>query len=300
MRDFIIHSGDSSRGVDSMSFGSDKLRYEVVEGWGRLPEAWSFGRVIGVAVDQRDDVYVLNRGEHPLIVFGSDGSFKDSWGEGVFNAPHGLYIDGEVAYVSDYRDHTVRKFTLEGELLRTWGTKDQPGGEGEPFNRPTDVAIASTGEMYVSDGYGNAKVHKYSKDGELLFSWGEHGSGPGQFDIVHDVWVAADDRVLVADRQNHRIQIFTPDGEYLTEWTGFHQPCSVYIDDGGLVYVPELQARFSILDMEGRVVARWGGEESRKPGFFIAPHCAWVDSNRDLYVGETLEGSRIQKFERIK
>jgi len=283
-----------------MSFGSDKLRYEVVEGWGRPPAGWSFGRVIGVAVDKRDDVYVLNRGEHPLIVFDRDGGFKGSWGEGVFKAPHGIYIDGEVAYISDYRDHTVRKFTLEGELLRTWGTKDQPGGEGEPFNRPTDVAIASTGEMYVSDGYGNSRVHKYSKDGELLFSWGEHGSGPGQFDLVHDVWVAADDRVFVSDRQNHRIQIFTPDGEYLTEWTGFRQPCGVYIDDEGLVYVPELQARFSILDMEGRVVARWGGEKSREPGLFIAPHCAWVDSNRDLYVGETLEGSRIQKFERTK
>jgi DNA-binding beta-propeller fold protein YncE len=251
-----------------MVFGSDKLRYEVVDGWGRLPEEWSFGHVIGVAVDSRDDVYVLNRGEHPVIVFDCDGSFKGSWGEGVFNAPHGIYVDGEVAYISDYRDHTVRKFTLEGEHLRTWGIKDQPGGEGEPFN------------------------------GELLLSWGEHGSGPGQFELVHDVWVAADGRVFVADRQNHRIQIFTPDGEYITEWTGLRQPCGVYIDDEELVYIPELQARFSILDMEGRVVARWGGEKSREPGLFIAPHCAWVDSRGDLYVGETLEGSRIQKFER--
>ena len=100
-----------------MVFGSDRLRYEVVEDWGRLPEGWSLGHVIGVAVGPRDDVYVLNRGEHPVIVFDSDGGFKDSWGEDVFNAPHGLYIDGHVAYVSDYRDHTVRKFTLAGELL---------------------------------------------------------------------------------------------------------------------------------------------------------------------------------------
>ena len=300
MRDFIRPLGELRIGEDFMVFGSDKLKYKVVENWGKLPEGWSFGRVIGVAGDSRDYVYVLNRGEHPVIIFDRDGGFKDSWGEGIFNAPHGIYIDGEVAYISDYRNHTVRKFTLEGEHLRTWGAKDQPGGDGEPFNRPTDVAIASTGEMYVSDGYVNAKVHKYSRDGELLFSWGEHGSGPGQFDIVHDVWVAADDRVFVSDRQNHRIQIFTPDGEYLTEWTGFRQPCSVYIDDEELVYVPELQARFSILDMEGRVVARWGGEKSREPGLFIAPHCVWVDSNRDLYVGETLEGSRIQKFERIQ
>ncbi len=299
MRDFIRDMGDTDRGEGSMVFGSDRLRYGVVEGWGMLPEGWSFGHVIGVAVDRRDTVYVLNRGEHPVIVFDPDGGFKDSWGEGLFNAPHGLYIYGDAAYVADYRDHTVRKFTLDGDLLRTWGVKDQPGGEGEPFNRPTDVAVASTGEMYVSDGYGNSVVHKYSSEGEHMLSWGEHGSGPGQFDIVHDVWVAADGRVFVADRQNHRIQIFTPDGEYLAEWTGLRQPCGVHIDDEGHVYVPELQARFTVLDMEGRVVARWGGEKSREPGLFIAPHCAWVDSRGDLYVGETLEGSRVQKFERI-
>ena len=102
-----------------MVFGSGKLRYEVVERWGRLPEGWSFGHVIGVAVDSRDDVYVVNRGEHPVIVFDYGGNFKGSWGEGVFNAPHGLYIDGEAAYIADYRDHTVRKFTLGGKLLHT-------------------------------------------------------------------------------------------------------------------------------------------------------------------------------------
>ena len=105
-----------------MVFGSDKHRYEVVEGWGKLPEGWRFGHVIGVAVDFRDDVYVLNRSEHPVIVFDSDGTFKCSWGEGVFRAPHGIYIEGEIAYIADYRDHTVRKFTLGGELLHTWGT----------------------------------------------------------------------------------------------------------------------------------------------------------------------------------
>jgi len=282
-----------------LRFGSGSIGFEVVEGWGRLSEGWSFGHVIGVAVDSQDDVYVLNRSEHPVIIFDSGGNFKSSWGEGVFAAPHGIYIHNKIAYIADYKDHTVRKFTLDGKLLRTWGTKDQPGAEGEPFNRPTDAAIAPTGEMYISDGYGNARVHKYSEDGELLFSWGERGSGPGQFDLSHDVWVAKDGRVFVADRQNHRIQIFTPDGEYITEWTGFKQPCSVYIDEEELVYVAELQARFTILDIEGNIVARWGGEKSKDSGLFIAPHCSWVDSKGDLYVGETLEGSRIQKFKRV-
>ncbi|MCW4048504.1 MAG: peptidyl-alpha-hydroxyglycine alpha-amidating lyase family protein [Candidatus Bathyarchaeota archaeon] len=283
-----------------MRFGSDTLSFEVVEGWGKLPEGWSFGHVIGVAADSKDNVYVLNRGEHPVVIFDSEGEFKDSWGEGVFAAPHGIYIHKKIAYIADYRDHTVRKFTLDGELLRIWGTKDIAGEEGEPFNRPTDVAIAPSGEMYVSDGYGNSRVHKYSKEGEFILSWGEKGSGPGQFDLSHDVWVHTDGRVFVADRQNHRVQIFTPDGEYITEWTGFIQPCSVNIDKDKLVYVSELQARFSVLDIEGNLLARWGGEPSLDPGYFMNPHCAWIDSTGALYIGETLEGSRIQKFVRTK
>ena len=177
--------------------------------------------------------------------------------------------------------------------------KDQPGDEA-PFNRPADVAFAPTGEMYVADGYGNSRVHKYSKEGELLLSWGELGDGPGQFDLPHDVWVYKDGRVFVADRQNNRVQIFSSEGEYLNEWTGLLRPCSLYIDSEDHVYVSELRARFSILDIEGNVLSRWGGEESKEPGLFIAPHCSWLDSYDDLYIGETLEGSRIQKFTRVK
>ena len=283
-----------------MRFGSNEIGFEVVKGWGKLPEEWSFGHVIGVAVDDRDNVYVLNRGEHPVIIFGREGNFLDSWGEGEMTAPHGLHIEGDIAYIADYREHTVCKYTLDGRLLHTWGTKGVPGADGEPFNRPTDVDVAPNGDIYISDGYENARVHKYSADDELLFSWGSHGNGPGEFDISHDVCVASDGRVFVADRQNHRIQIFTPFGEYITEWGGFKQPCSITMDKDGYVYVTELQQRFSILNPEGELVARWGGEKSLEPGLFMNPHCACIDSHGDLYVGETLEGSRIQKFRRVK
>jgi len=284
--------------VIMVRFGSDDLSYEVVEGWGELPKKWEFGHVIGVAGDSQDRVYVFNRGEHPVVVFDRDGRFLRSWGEGVFGNPHGIYIDGGgLVYCTDSGDHTVRKFTADGELLRTWGTKDEPREE-KPFNRPTDVAIAPSGEMYVSDGYGNSRVHKYSPEGELLLSWGEPGDGPGQFEIPHDVWVHGDGRVIVSDRQNDRIQIFTPDGEYLEEWTGFTRPCAVFIDGEERVYVPELMGRMSIVDIDGELLARWGGERSHEPGLFYAPHAAWVDSHGDLYVGETLDGKRIQKFTR--
>lgn len=282
-----------------MRFGSEEISFIVEEGWGKLPEGYCLGHVIGVAVDEKDNVYVLNRGEHPLIIFDKRGNFLKSWGEGKMTSPHGLHIEGGVSYIADYKDHTVSKFTLEGKLLRTWGTKNQPGEDGKPFNRPTDVDVAPTGEFYISDGYGNARVHKYSSEGKLLLSWGEHGTGPGQFDICHDVCIAEDGRVFIADRQNHRIQIFTPNGDYITEWGGFKQPCSVTIDEEGYIYVTELQQRFSILDENGKLVARWGGEKTLEPGLFMNPHCASIDSNGDLYIGETLEGSRIQKFKRV-
>jgi DNA-binding beta-propeller fold protein YncE len=194
----------------------------------------------------------------------------------------------------------VKVFTLKGELLSTLGSKGRPGEGGAPFNRPTNVAIAPSGEMYVSDGYGNSRVHKFSRGGELLLSWGAPGNGPGQFSIPHGVWVDGDDRVLVTDRQNNRIQVFDSDGEFLTQWTGLRRPCTVFIDRDDNVYVAELESRMSILNSDGELLARWGGTKSAAPGQFVAPHCAWVDSRGDLYVGEVLEGQRIQKFERIR
>lgn len=282
-----------------MRFGSEEISFTVEENWGKLPEGWSFGHVIGVAVDEKDNVYVLNRGEHQLIVFDRRGNFLKSWDGVKMASPHGLHIAGKNVYIADYKDHTVSMFTLEGKLSRTWGTKNQPGEDGKPFNRPTDVDVAPSGEIYISDGYGNARVHKYSAEGKLLLSWGEHGMGPGQFDICHDVCLAEDGRVFIADRQNHRIQIFSPYGVYISEWNGFKQPCSVTFDREGYVYITELQQRFSILNENGKLVARWGGEKSLEPGLFMNPHCACIDSNRDLYIGETLEGSRIQKFIRL-
>ena len=281
-------------------FGSEDLEFEVVEGWDQLPEGWKYGHIIGVDVDKDDNVYIFNRGEHPVIVFNRDGIFQKSWGEGFFNSPHGIYIDHQDnVFLTDSNHHAVFKFTLDGELLETYGTKGELH-EGEPFNRPTDVAVAPTGEIYVSDGYGNSRVHKFSPDGELQLSWGEPGDGPGQFEIPHDVDIYKDGRVFIADRQNNRIQIFDPHGNYLKEWTGFQLPCAVYIGRDERIYVPELRSRLSILDMEGNLLVRWGGEKSDDPGMFRAPHCAALDSHGDLYIGETLDGSRIQKYKLIK
>ncbi|MSS70666.1 MAG: hypothetical protein EXS64_04165 [Candidatus Latescibacteria bacterium] len=281
-----------------MIFGAGRHTYEVVEGWGQLPEGWAFKQAAGVAVDAQDRVYVFCRGEHPVIVFDREGRFLKAWGEGVFKMPHGICIgpDGNL-YLVDAGDHTVRVYTPEGGLLRTLGQAGQPVEE-RPFNKPTDLAFSPSGAFYVSDGYGNARVHKFSKDGELLFSWGTPGDGPGEFRLPHSVWVDREERVYVADRENHRIQVFTPEGAFLSQWTGFQRPCDIFIDAEGAVYVPELHHRMSILSLDGAVLARWGDAESRRPGEFIAPHAAWTDSRGDLYVGEVLEGQRLQKFAR--
>jgi len=273
------------------------LTYEVVEGWGKLPEGWIFTQVAGVAVNSQDKVYVYNRGEHPMIIFDREGNFLTSWGEDFLTrGGHGIFIDtDDYVYLADGTMQTVMKFTPEGERLLTLGTEGQ-ANEGKPFNRLTDVALSSAGEIYVSDGYGNSLVHRFSPDGDLILSWGEPGAEPGQFNLPHSVWVDKKERVYVADRENHRIQIFTSEGEFITMWTGFRQPTDLFIDADDNFYISELQHRVSIVNLNGEILARLGGESSDEPGQFIAPHAVWTDSQNSLYVGEVLEGQRIQKF----
>jgi sugar lactone lactonase YvrE len=286
-----------------MSAGS--YRYELVPDWGPLPEGWTYTQVAGVAVDSRDRVYVYNRGEHPMIVFDRDGKFLGSWGEGILEHAHGLFItpDDHLFLTDRYRQQ-VLKFTTDGKLLLSIGKQGEPGRGQErsdargPFNHPTDAVVAPTGEIYVSDGYGNTRVHKFAADGTHLLSWGSPGKGPGEFNLPHSVWVQSPDRILVADRENHRIQVFSPDAKYIEEWTGFRQPTDIYQDANGTLFVAELQHRVSILAPDGKVIARLGGEESQAPGQFVAPHGVWTDSRGDLYVGEVLEGQRLQKFAR--
>lgn len=282
----------------------------------------------GLTVDSQDRLYVFNRSSHPVMIFDSNGNFLDSWGEGYFSRPHGSRFDHDgFLYCSDDIDHIVSKFTPDGKLIKVIGQKGVPSDTGyvpqedlmarlrsithggPPFNRPTGVAFSSKGEFYVSDGYGNARVHKFSPDGDLLFSWGEPGSGPSEFMLPHNIWVDSLDRVWVPDRENSRIQIFDENGEYVTEWTQVIRPTDVFIDKNGIVYVSELAFRISIFSFEGELLARWGNEESDlSMDLFVAPHAIAVDSKGDIYVGEVSmtsgkvdKGSRtVQKFARRK
>jgi DNA-binding beta-propeller fold protein YncE len=254
------------------------------------------------------------------MVFDRDGTFLTSWGEGLFIRPHGIAIGPDDAiYCTDDRDHTVRKFTADGRLLLTLGVRGTPSDTGAtsmdyrtilragpPFHYPTNVALSPEGDLYVSDGYGNARVHKFSADGRLLLSWGEPGGGPGQFRLPHGIAVDRDGIVYVADRENSRIQLFRPDGAYVSEWTDVARPCQVFLDGAGNVYVAEVGfragmwpgttapadapgGRVSIFDRHGRLQARWGGGQNPcAPGDFYAPHGICVDCHGDIYVGEVV------------
>ena len=282
-----------------MVFGQGTHQYTVEENWWTLPEGWEFGWIPAVAVDSQDRVYVYSRSEHPMVVFDRNGNFIDSWGDDILKDAHGILIDADDnIYCTERETHVVRKFNTAGELLMTLGTPDVPGAEGEPFNLPTDFALGPDGEMYISDGYGNARVHKYSPDGELLKSWGQPGTGPGEFDLPHCVRVDPRNRLMVADRENNRIQFFTLDGEYIEEWGDLLQPDTIYIDDDDLVYIAELGQRISIMTLDGEVISQWGSERgSTVPGEFLAcPHGIWLDSRGDIYVGEVQADARLQKF----
>ena len=317
-------------------------RYQVVEGFFQRPKRLTFVDVADVAVDGDDNVFVFCRGRLPVMVFDREGRFLDAWGgfgDGSFTFPHGITVghDGHV-YTADSRDHTVRKWTPDGRLLLTIGRPHQnaPSFSGEPFNRPTQVAVARNGDLYVSDGhtnigahsqaYGNARVHVFSADGGHRFSWGRSGSGPGEFETVHGVFIDPDDdTVLVVDRFNDRIQRFDLDGTYLGEWGGFRLPQSVRKGPDGLFYVAELSHRVTIVDGTGAVVAQWGdgvatetpgaaGEGALDrvvhepgPGLFGSPHGIAVDSQGSFYVADASEsyagldrGARaVQKFVRV-
>ena len=282
-----------------MVFGQGTHQYTVHEDWWTLPEGWEFGWVPAVAVDSQDRVYVYSRSEHPMVVFDRDGNFIDSWGDDILKDAHGIFIDADDnIYCTEREPHVIRKFTTDGELLMTLGTPDVPGAAGEPFNLPTDFALGPDGEMYISDGYGNARVHKYSPDGELIKSWGQPGTGPGEFDLPHCVRVDPRNRLMVADRENNRIQFFTLDGEYIEEWGDLLQPDTIYIDDDNLVYIAELGQRVTIMTLDGEVISQWGSERgSTVPGeFFACPHGIWLDSHGDMYVGEVQADARLQKF----
>jgi len=287
--------------------GTGAYRYEVVDNWAKLPPGREFNAdVAAVGVDTQDQVYAFNRGAHPVCVFDRDGNFLRSWGEGVFKRAHGLHMapDGTV-WLTDDGDHTVRRCTLDGKVLLTIGVPGQPKPymSGEPFHRCTHTALSPQADtVYVSDGYGNSRVHKFSVNGKLVSSWGEPGTDPGQFNIAHNICCDAAGWVYVADRENHRVQVFDGNGKFETQWNNMHRPSGLYMEpraDGrfyvgeigggmGVNYdMPNIGPRVSVYSHKGDLLGRLGTRPAgMELGQFNSPHGLTVDSRGDIYVGE--------------
>ncbi|HMN28496.1 MAG TPA: peptidyl-alpha-hydroxyglycine alpha-amidating lyase family protein [Caldilineaceae bacterium] len=287
-----------------MKVGTGSYTYELAEGWGKLPAGWTFGWIPAVATDSKENVFVYSRSEHPLVIFDRAGNFLDSWGDGVLQDAHGIFIDAEDnVFCTERNTHCVHKFDKNGKLLMTLGTPGQPGARpGDPFDLPTDLAVAANGDLYISDGYGNARVHRYSADGQLIKSWGEPGSGPGQFDLSHCVRIDRYNRLWVCDRNNARIQFFDLEGNYLDEWPGLAHPDQVYFDrHADVVYIAELDQQVSIYSFDRQLLAQWGGRERiDQPGRFGGcPHGIWGDGHGDLYGSEVQIDNRLHKYVRV-
>ena len=288
--------------------GSGQYRYRVIEDWAKLPEGWQFGILVGVAVDSQDRVYVCHqRQDPPIIVFDRQGSYICSWGTGDINEGHIMSITSDdVMYLVDRGAHQALRLKLDGERLMELGRKGLPsdtgltviGGEPRraagPFNMPTRMFCAPSGDIYVSDGYRNARIHRFSDSGELISSWGVPGkSAPGEFHLPHSLWVDSQGMVYVCDRKNNRVQVFSPEGEFVSQWEGLTSPVDMCMDGDENVFLheggtEEESPRITVLDKAGTVQARWDTPYG---------HQIWVDSHDDIYMAVCWE-QRIQKFVR--
>jgi uncharacterized protein (DUF924 family) len=275
--------------------GSGEYRYRFRRNWAKPPRWWNFGEVgqpgppqtcVKGATAANGDVYVLSRAAHPVMVFDAEGRFVTSWGEGEFSSfVHGLTIDptGHV-WITDTGLHTVTQHTPDGTKLRTLGSQGaaSPTLYGNPFNMPTGVAFASTGELFVSDGYGNRRVHCFAPGGELKHSWGEPGDGPGQFALVHFITAGPDDRLYVCDRENHRIQIFATTGETLAQWSGFVMPSDLAFGREA-IYVAAADG-ISIWTKDRRKLVHIGRDEPFTAAMNI--HGIWLDAQENIYLAQ--------------
>ena len=299
------------------------VHYRVVHGWPQLPEGRDLGEVAGVGVDPQGNVFVFHRNERewpasdslstdpialPTVTEfdGRTGKILSEWGANTFALPHGLTVDahGNV-WLTDVALQQVYEYSHDGRLLMTLGVRGVAGNDSAHFNRPTKVAVAPDGSFYVSDGYRNTRVIKFSPEGKFLFQWGTPGTGPGQFDLPHSVTLDRAGRVYVSDRSNARVQVFTPDGRFLAQWksAAIGRPYDVAIGAVGTAFIadggdqptsPPDRSGVAVVGPDGTFRERFGSWGNYDGQFEIA-HDIAVGPGGAIYVGD-VTGKRIQKF----
>lgn len=276
--------------------------YVMDPDWPRpLPDGIEWGQVPNVTIDSDGYIYAFHRADPPVLKFDSDGNLIDSFGSEVWvSTPHGFRStpDGSAIWATDYnpqRGHTITKIDTAGRVLQRFGARGFTGVGPNTFNGPADVAEAEDGSFFVADGHWNNRIVKYDKDGRYLLEWGKKGVGPGELNLPHTILIDRRGRVLVGDRGNSRIQIFTQEGEYITEWEQFGRPSGMFIDRNDTLYVADYQ--------ELRGVTYGSAEDGAVMGFIEGsePEGVVVDAEGNVYTGEVTggeggEGSIIRKF----
>jgi DNA-binding beta-propeller fold protein YncE len=276
------------------------LPYHVVRDWAQLPAGWNFGEVSGVDVDRNDNVWVFNRGPHPVIEFSSSGKMLQAWPEVPVKTSHGIRIDADGnVWTVDVEAHRVMKWTPSGHLLMMIGSVGGAAGNNDSkdaFNRPANLTFAPNGDFFVADGYVNSRVVRFNKEGVYITHWGHKGTGDGEFDLVHDVALDSQGRVYVADRTNQRVQIFDQTGKFLGKWTDVGSPWGLYYvqRENSLYMCDGVNQRIVKLNLDGQVtgVLSSYGKVQGKLDF---PHYLTVDSTGAIYVAE-IKNWRVQKF----
>jgi sugar lactone lactonase YvrE len=266
--------------------------YAVERPWGVMPAGAQLRDISDVAVDAQDRVYVFQRTDPPIVIFDGSGAYVGGWGSGQLADAHGIFITPDNHVLLADRDaHQVLRFDLDGTLDLALGERHRPRLQA-PFNHPADATSAPNGDILVADGYANSAVHRFSSDGKLLHSWGYPGTAAGAFSTPHAIRVHPDGRLLVADRENNRIQIFSAGGEYLSEWGDLYHPMDIYIDAAGRTFVTDQIPRLTMFAPDGTLLGRC------RPVPY-QPHGIFGDSHGDLYIAEPSPMDRITKLVRL-
>lgn len=318
-REFLAGAGASVAGLalagsavaqeqkKPITIGSGKWTYTLVEGWPVMPEGVNFKMGCAVVVDSKDRIYVHSQAAKNVVVFDRHGKPIKDWGMNLDQAAHGTFLhkDGkdEFLFFSILNPfHQVVKTDLDGKVLLRIGNVPEENSTNIkfPFNNPTDVAIAPNGDIWVCEGYGGQKVHRFNQEGKFIQTVGEKGSGPGQFATPHGIWIdtrKSTHEVWIADRSNHRLQVFDMDGKLKRQITeGIRNPCCFY-QYQDVLFVPDLDKVVSIVDKDDRVIAQLGdGKVFTDESGFKAPHALTLDSHGDLYVVEWVADGRLRKY----
>ena len=273
-------------------------KYEVLP-FAAPPDGPEWGDTVSVAADGKGSILVFRRAEPPVLIFNRDGKFLKGWGEGVFPEIHSIDVDREgFVWATDTKDHMVYKFTMGGKQLLALGTKGVAGDNTSKtaFNRPTDVAVAANGDIFVTDGYGNSRIVHFSKDGKFIgIIGGTKGGGPGEFATPHAIQIDSKGRLIVNDWQqqakNPRLQIFDQNGKFIEQWArlGITRPTGLAITPDDTVWVGDTEGNSIWVLKDGKVLDFIGDLKAR-------PHnIAWDAGSNELYFADTTEPGQIKR-----